>query len=115
MAWIATFFGQILTRLVSIVAFISALAVAAFAALWLLGTDLASWVLDQALTVLETVLNTISFDFSTLNVTQYITILPAETRNMLGLIGAGQALTMIIGALAVRVLLQLIPFTRLGS
>ncbi|MOA59084.1 hypothetical protein D3C78_1836160 [compost metagenome] len=41
--------------------------------------------------------------------------IPAEVLNVLGLLGAGEAVAIIISAIGVRMLLQLIPFTRLGS
>ena len=41
--------------------------------------------------------------------------LPSEILNMLGLIGFGQAMGIIGAAIAVRLVLQLIPFVRLGS
>ncbi|MBA4710475.1 DUF2523 family protein [Aquitalea aquatica] len=115
MGFLGVFFAQILSKFVSMAAIIIALFVAAFAALWLLGTDLGSWLFGQVLDLAIFIMNTISFDFNAMNVAQYITILPAETRNMLGVIGAGQAIALIIGAIGVRLLLQVIPFTRLGS
>nr|WP_199066962.1 DUF2523 family protein [Chromobacterium sp. ASV5] len=115
MGFLGIFFGQVLAKFVAMAAFILALAIAVIAALWLLGTDLGVWLFEQFMDLSIYILNSIQFDFNTLNVTKYITALPPETQNMLGLIGVGQAIALIISAIAVRVLLQIIPFTRLGS
>lgn len=54
-----------------------------------------------------------SLDF--INLTGYIDLLPAEAKNFMQLIGFGQAFSIIISALIIKLLLQLIPFVRLGS
>lgn len=115
MAFLGVFFSQLLAKLVAQSAFLLALVVAAFAAFWLLGTDLGVWIFEQFMGLSIAILNSLSFDFDSLNVTKYITALPPETVNMMGLIGLGQAMAIIIGAIGVRIVLQLIPFTRLGS
>lgn len=53
--------------------------------------------------------------FSAMDLTQYISAIPPDVANIMGLIGIGQAMTIIIGAIVIRVCLQLIPFVRLGS
>ena len=42
-------------------------------------------------------------------------MIPATVLQVLSAVGVGQALTMILAALAIRFALQLIPFVRLGS
>jgi len=49
------------------------------------------------------------------DVTQYFSSLPADVLNILGLIDLGTCTQMIAAAIAIRIILQLIPFTRLGS
>ena len=41
--------------------------------------------------------------------------LPGEVLNIMGLLGVGTAVTIISAAIGIRLVLQLIPFTRLGS
>ena len=115
MAFLGVFFTQLLAKLVAQSAFLLALVIAGFAAFWLLGTDLGVWLFEQFMDLSIMILNSLGFDFDALNVTKYMTVLPQETINMMGLIGIGQAMAIIIGAIGVRIVLQLIPFTRLGS
>lgn len=49
------------------------------------------------------------------NPAEYISQIPPEVANMIGLIGLGSAVSIITTAIVIRLLLQLIPFTRLGS
>lgn len=85
-----------------------------FEALWLLVKDFFFWVLE---TILELAKNIISaMDFT--QIEQYASSfgsLPADVLNIMGLIGLGYALGIIFTAISIRFLLQLVPFTRLGS
>ena len=47
--------------------------------------------------------------------TQYIDAIPIEIKQVMALCGVTTASTMIVASLGVRIILQLIPFTRLGS
>lgn len=105
----------ILAKVAAVCAWIIALVIAMYAAWWLLGTDLGCWLFEQVLQLVISILNTVSLDFSAFNPGQYISGLPADVVNMLGLIRVGEALAIIVAAIVVRVTLQLIPFTRLGS
>lgn len=115
MGGIGLFFTTILGRLAGMVSFTGALAVAAFSALWLLSTDVGVWLFDQALGLAVTVLDGISWPETAFEVAQYIQALPVDVLNILGLIGVGEALGIILIAILIRITLQLIPFTRLGS
>lgn len=53
--------------------------------------------------------------FQGLNITQYISAIPPETAWVISQIGLGEALAMIVSAITIRIFLQLVPFTRLGS
>lgn len=53
--------------------------------------------------------------FSALDVTQYLVMLPPDVLNVMSLIGFGEAMGIIITAGTIRIMLQLIPFVRLGS
>lgn len=109
------FFTALLGRLAGLAGFAASLAVAAFAALWLLGTDLGAWLFDQVLGVAVAALNSFSIDAELFNPGSYISALPAELTNMLGLLRIGECLAIIAAAVLVKITLQLIPFTRLGS
>jgi hypothetical protein len=105
----------ILAKIAAFAAWIAALVVLMYAAWWLLGTDLGCWAFEQMLQLVASILNSITFDFSAFNPGQYISGLPADVVNMLGLIRVGESLAIIVSAIIIRVTLQLIPFTRLGS
>lgn len=81
---------------------------------WEMLTDLPVWVFDQVLQLALTAIQ--QLDLSTL--TSYTSTwgeLPAEVLNVLGLIGLSEALGIITVAVLIRLVLQLIPFVRLGS
>lgn len=46
---------------------------------------------------------------------QYLSMIPADVKNIMGLCGMGEAMAMVMTAIGIRLLLQLIPFVRLGS
>lgn len=114
-AFLAQAFGFLLGKFVSIAQIIIGIAVAVFTGAWLLGTDLAAWMLEQVLDLVIGILNAFSLSLDFLNVTQYISGLPPDVVNLMGLLGVGQAISIIIAAIVVKITLQLIPFTRLGS
>lgn len=108
-------FTLLLSKLSSIVAWFAALAIAVFAALWLLGTDLGSWIFDQVLQIATSVLNSISINQSLFDPSPYLSALPDPIVNMIGLLHLGDCLAIIAGAVILKITLQLVPFTRLGS
>jgi hypothetical protein len=107
----------ILAKFVALAAWFGALATAVFAALWLFGTDLVCWFLEGIFRVVQTVLNGLPGPdaFSALNPAQYLSGAPAELVNMVGLMRVGEGLAIILAAIAIKLVLQVIPFTRLGS
>jgi len=109
------FFTAILAKISGFAGWLITLAIAVFVGLWLLGTDLGAWLFEQVLDVAIAALNAVSFDSETFNPGTYIAALPAEVTNMLGLLKIGEALAIILAAVYLRITLQLIPFTRLGS
>lgn len=109
------FFTALLGRLAGLATFTGALAVAAFAALWLLVTDAGVWVFDQVLGVAVGALSLIDLDTELFNPGTYISALPVEITNMLGVLRIGEAMAILASAVVIRIGLQLIPFTRLGS
>lgn len=106
--WIQDWLGIFPDWLVNLVA-------AMFEALWDLVRDIFYWIFEQVLDLAIHILNGLDFDFSMFNPAQYISGLPSELVNVIGLIRVGEALAIIVGAIVIRIVLQLIPFTRLGS
>lgn len=109
------FFTALLGRLAGLAGFTGALAVAAFGAAWLLGTDLGAWLFESVLDVAISALNSFELDGELFNPGSYIEALPGEVTNMLGLLRIGECFAIIASAVVVKITLQLIPFTRLGS
>ena len=109
------FFTAILAKFTGLATFFIALATAFFVAFWLLGTDLGVWFFEQVLDLLISILNSFSFDLSIFNLSNYLAGIPPDLANMLGLIRLGEAFTIIFSAIVIKITLQLIPFTRLGS
>lgn len=76
--------------------------------------DLVCWVLEQFLSLVTSAIG--QFDMS--GISEHLGAfgaVPAEMVNILGLVGAGECLGIIAAALIIRMVLQLIPFVRLGS
>lgn len=72
------------------------------------------WVLDQLLSLVETALGAI--DVTAFDGLGNLTgMIPTTVLQVLASVGVGQALTMILAAIGIRLALQLIPFVRLGS
>lgn len=109
------FFTAILAKIVAFAAWLILLALAFFVAYWLLGTDLAAWFVEQCFDAVIFILDGLELDFTIFNPAQYINALPAEVVQMVGLIQLGPSLAIIVAAIGIRIVLQLIPFTRLGS
>ncbi len=77
--------------------------------------DFLFFILETLLEVVQLILNGLGSLFNAMNFAQYISAIPPDVSNIMGLMGLGQAMTMIVGAIGIRVVLQLIPFVRLGS
>ncbi|HWP19272.1 MAG TPA: DUF2523 family protein [Burkholderiaceae bacterium] len=103
-----------LNKIVAALKWIGQLCVKVFEALWDLTSDAACWVFEQALDVSLSVVQVL--DFSA--ITQYVSTfgqLPAQVAEVLAACGLGSCMVIIGGALTARILMQLIPFVRLGS
>lgn len=85
-----------------------------FSSLWTMIKDVFYWLMDTvwgfAISLMDTVGQALTFNPAT-----YISALPAETVNIMAAVGIGEATTIIVAAITVRLFLQMIPFTRLGS
>ncbi|SDC52346.1 Protein of unknown function [Cupriavidus sp. YR651] len=111
------FFTAILLKIVKLATWLGSLAVAAFAAAWLLGTDLGCWLVEGLLKMTQTALNGLpgTDAFAAMNPAQYISGMPPDLVNMIGLVRVGESLAIILAAILIKLTLQVIPFTRLGS
>lgn len=105
---------MVLGKIVGFAAFIGKLAVAGFLAFWLLSTDLGCWFVEQLLSfAVEVVAGLDVGDFQQASAAWGS--LPGEVINVLGLLKAGWAASIIVAAIGLRLVLQLIPGVRLGS
>lgn len=79
--------------------------------------DLGCWFMDEALHLVQYLLGLFSFDSIAPDgyVSAAFAALPLQVLNAFYLIGLPQALAMILAASFIRIMLQLVPFTRLGS
>jgi hypothetical protein len=77
--------------------------------------DIFIWALDQLMNVGKLMLDGVGSLMSGLDIAQYFEMIPPETGYYLNLLGVSQAMGMIATCLAIRFLLQLIPFVRWGS
>ena len=84
-----------------------------FLTLWDLSKEVFFFIFDSVLELVVHILVLLDFDISFLDPCQ--SGITAEIANILGLIGLGEAFAIIISAITIRILLQLVPFTRLGS
>ncbi len=82
-----------------------------FLDIWEFFTDIPVWIFEQIMNLVLYIIGSLPFP----EPPNYWSGLPAEILNIMGLIGISEALAMILAALTIRILLQLIPFTRLGS
>ncbi|MEN3159613.1 DUF2523 family protein [Alkalimonas sp. NCh-2] len=77
--------------------------------------DALMFIFEQLMLLIIFLLDALGDLFSALDITQYIAGIPPDMAWVLQQIGLGQAISMIIIAITIRIMLQLIPFTRLGS
>jgi hypothetical protein len=88
---------------------------ALFEALGNLIEDTLSYVFEEFLKLSIYLLSNIPGVEQISDFAQYYSQLPAEVLNIMGLIGISTATEIIISAIGIRLILQIIPFTRLGS
>lgn len=85
-----------------------------FTSLLVMLKDVFLWLLDQVLGLVTTLLGAV--DLSAISQDYGIfQQIPDSTLNMMGLCGFAQCMAIVGGAIVIRILLQLIPFVRLGS
>lgn len=106
-------FDWLKQRLVDIVQWFSDMFVAFFVALWDMQKDLACWLFETLFDLVISALE--SLDLSALDGFNGWGSLPSEMINILMLMGMHQAIGIVLAAGGIRLILQLIPFVRLGS
>lgn len=77
--------------------------------------DVFLWFFEQIMILVTFILQGMGELFQGLNVSQYFSGIPSDVAWVIGQTGLGEALGMIVAAITIRIFLQLIPFTRLGS
>lgn len=108
------FISAILAKIVALAAWFGNLFKAVFVAAWDILRDAAAWVFDQVLSIAVSALGAldVSAISGALGIFQQI---PAGIRDVMSAVGAGTCFGIIGSAIVIRLILQLIPFTRLGS
>lgn len=106
--------SMLLAKIAAAVAWFGDLFVAVFVALWDVVRDLFAWLFEQCLDVAISAVAAIDVSALTSNLNTWGS-LPTEVLNVLAVLGVGQAVIIITAAIGIRIVLQLIPFTRLGS
>lgn len=104
----------LLNKVVQALTWIGKLFIEVFVSLWEVVTDLVCWTLEGALDLVVSALGSLELEGLTGHLGAWGS-LPGDVLEVLAAIGLGPALGVIAAALTVRLTLQLIPFTRLGS
>lgn len=78
-------------------------------------TNVVIWTFESTCNLAITALNSLNDLLSIIDVTRYLSALPSEIINIMALLGVDTASSMLVSAILIRITLQLIPFTRLGS
>jgi hypothetical protein len=112
---LGSFFSAVIAKIAALVAWFSALAVAVFVSFWDIFKDVFSWVFEQMMTVSTSAVGSIDVSAMSGYSAQGWGAITGPIVNILGLLGVGTAITIIASAISIRLVLQLIPFVRLGS
>lgn len=108
------FISAILAKFVALAQWFGELGKAVFTALWDFVRDALCWPFEQLMDVVVSAVQAIDMS-GFAGVLGAWGSLPGEILNVLGLLGIAEASAIIISAIGVRLVLQLIPFVRLGS
>lgn len=107
-------FTMLFSKISAVVGWFADLFIAIFVAIWDVVKDAFSWLFEQVMKIAVDAISTIDLGgiggFSS-----SVGSIPADLMNILALLGVGRAITIITAAIGIRIVLQLIPFTRLGS
>jgi hypothetical protein len=108
------FFSALIAKIVGIAEWFGRLFVAVFEAAWDFIRDAATWPFEQLMELAQAAAESVDVNGIIGTVPPWGQ-LPGEVLNVLGVLGVGTAITIISAAIVIRLGLQLIPFTRLGS
>lgn len=108
------FFTAIFQKIAAVAQWFIDLVKAVFTAGYDLAKDAACWVFDSLLVIVTGAVSALDLS-AILQFTGLWASIPAGVTEVLAAIGLGSAFTIISAAIVVRLTLQLIPFTRLGS
>lgn len=104
----------VLGKLVALARFLSDTVIQVFKDLWEFATDLPVWIFDQCLGIAESAIASIDVTAISSNLSAWGSI-PSNVLEVTSALGVGQCAAVISSAILIRLGLQLIPFTRLGS
>ncbi|MDP9973676.1 hypothetical protein J2W39_004935 [Variovorax paradoxus] len=110
----AAAFTMLLAKIAAVLVWIGQLFVKCWVAVWDLVRDAACWPFEQVMKIAVKAVSAIDLS----GIQPYTSMaggLPGEIVNIMGLLGIGTCCAIIAAAIAIRLILQLIPFTRLGS
>ena len=107
-------FTLLLAKIAAWAEWFGSLFVAIFVAAWDFVRDAAVWPFEQLMTIVVSAVSAINTAGVSGNLGAWASLTP-DVLNVLGLLGCGTAITIISGAIGIRLLLQLIPFVRFGS
>ncbi|MCR9490443.1 DUF2523 family protein [Vibrio alginolyticus] len=77
--------------------------------------DLFFWAVEQVMEMVNMLLSGVFALFAPVDMSQYMTSIPPTVSWVMAAVGLPQCLSIILAAITVRLMLQLIPLTRLGS
>ncbi len=107
-------FTMLLAKIAAVLTWIGQLFVKCWIALWDWVRDAFCWPFEQAMKIIKSTLDGI--DVSSMEgYAASASSLPAEIMNILSLLHVGTCIAIIAAAIVIRFILQLVPFTRLGS
>ncbi|MGJ7556085.1 DUF2523 family protein [Variovorax sp. RB3P1] len=110
----AAAFTMLFAKIAAVLVWVGQLFVKCWVAVWDLVRDAACWPFEQVMKIAVAAVS--SIDLS--GIQPYANAagsLPGEIVNIMALLGVGTCCAIIAAAIAIRLLLQVIPFTRLGS
>lgn len=104
MSWITDLFNKLLSFLYSLLLSLVDML-----------KDLLLWAFEQIFEAIKILLSWVMGIFEPVDIGQYLTSIPPNIAWVMSAVGLPQCLSIIIAAITIRMILQLIPFTRLGS
>ncbi len=88
---------------------------AIFQAIWVALQDLFLWVFETCLGLIKSIVSALPIDPQIFNVQEWLNSASPQLLEVFYAIHTPEAIGMIVTCLGIRLLMQLIPFTRLGS